>query len=128
MVPGDNADLFLVITIIIIIIIIITTTTTTTTTIIIIVGVIMINVSALASALVGNYGWFLGMMLVLLLLTGLTIFFAVLFKRGARFKPRDSQTSSFYGGDGGSYSGTYPDSKLLIFHLPSRPFSLLCLN
>lgn len=101
--------------------------------VIIIVTVIFINFSAIASALVGNYGWFVGTMLVLLLLIGLTIFFTILFKRGARLKPRDSPSNSFYGGDAGSKSGTYPDSKLFIFHLPpfrflrsASPFGLLC--
>ncbi|KAK7102380.1 neuroglian-like isoform X2 [Littorina saxatilis] len=61
---------------------------------------------ALASALVGNWGWFLGMMLALLLFIGLIIFFIVIFKRGKRFKQKDSPSNSYYGGDTGSYSDT----------------------
>ena len=74
----------------------------------------MVTFSALASALVGNWGWFLGMMLALVLFIGLIVFFIVLFKRGKRFKQRDSPSNSFYGGDVASYSGTYADSKLSV--------------
>ena len=74
----------------------------------------MVTFSALASALVGNWGWFLGMMLSMVLFIGLIIFFIILFKRGKRFKQRDSPSNSFYGGDAASYSGTYADSKLSV--------------
>ena len=86
----------------------------------------MMTVSALASALVGNWGWFLGMMLSMLLLIGLIIFFIVLFKRGKRFKQHDSPSSSYYGGDSASYTGRYADSKLCV-HLPVLLFPPLWL-
>ena len=78
------------------------------------IAVTMVTFSALASALVGNWGWFLGMMLSMVLFIGLIIFFIILFKRGKRFKQRDSPSNSFYGGDAASYSGTYADSKLSV--------------
>ncbi|KAK7102376.1 neuroglian-like isoform X2 [Littorina saxatilis] len=65
---------------------------------------------ALASALVGNYGWFVGMLLVVLLVIGLIVFFVVIYKRGTRFKERDTDWNviSF---DKGSYSDTAPIPK-----------------
>jgi hypothetical protein len=75
--------------------------------------------SALASALVGNWGWFLGMLLAILLLGGLIAFFIVLRRRGASFTPitGHSPSDSYDGDSRAPYTGN-TDSKLL---------SLICL-
>lgn len=59
---------------------------------------------ALASALIGNWGWFLGMILALLLMVGLIIFFVIIFKRGTRFTQR-SPSNSYDGDSHSAYTG-----------------------
>uniref|UniRef100_A0A0B7A4I7 Neuroglian n=1 Tax=Arion vulgaris TaxID=1028688 RepID=A0A0B7A4I7_9EUPU len=53
--------------------------------------------TALASALVGNIGWFIGMVLAILLLIALIILFFICYKKGFRFAQKERK--AYYGGD-----------------------------
>uniref|UniRef100_A0A2C9KWE9 Neuroglian n=1 Tax=Biomphalaria glabrata TaxID=6526 RepID=A0A2C9KWE9_BIOGL len=66
---------------------------------------------AVAFSLAGNIGWFIGMILAILLVIGLIVLFILCYKRGFRFSPRDKQ--SYYDGADTSrehYSGTYDNT------------------
>ncbi|BFZ08082.1 hypothetical protein BsWGS_11121 [Bradybaena similaris] len=66
--------------------------------------------TAVASALIGNFGWFIGMILAILLIIGLVILFFICHKKGFRFAQKDA---AYYGGGDDrddAYTGRYDNT------------------
>ncbi|PVD25037.1 hypothetical protein C0Q70_15534 [Pomacea canaliculata] len=62
--------------------------------------------TAIAYALNGNFGWFVGMLLAFILFIALIVLFILLFRKGKRFKRKASTSSSHYGDDATNYIDT----------------------